>query len=377
MKSLLFLFLTLIMINGYGQNFSCTKTAGVGPKIGQASFSMFKFDITVIIDSVQLTPFKAVAKCQGYSLVGFKILVDGSANEIGIADDSVLFLNFTQKWYKSTTHTVEFFCNVDLIQPQGSAAICPTGQIELSITSMRIGSYVLGSSAKRLDTSLTTQILVGSIYGSSYFTPNKVETLQKSSYVKVGEVKFDANNTSLYNDKLLLTINKTDVKKVPNLMYTIGSDTFYEHTSQITYLSKPDSLKLGESIDVQIFYQFDSSQVKLIDSIQATLELQSFDHCSPANKSVLLPILKIDQKVVKQNGINHKYQYTDFIVYPNPAHDVLNIPNLPEDSKIFIIDMNGKSIEMVAYGNQIDISSFVSGMYVIRIGEVTSKFYKQ
>ncbi len=377
MKSLMFLFLTLFMIKGYGQNFTCIKTAGVGPKIGQSNFSMLKFDVTINIDSVEFIPFVAIATCQGYSLAGFKILLDGSSSDIGIGSDSVLSLAVSKKWYKSSVHTVEFLCNVDLIQPQGSTAICPTGQIELKIIGMKIGSYVLGSSFKRLDTSIKTQILLGDLVSTQYFTPNRVETLQSNVFVKAGHVNFLATNTSLSNDKLTLIIKKEDVKKVQNLKYVIGRDTIYSNISSAINLTKPDSLKPGETLDVQIFYQIDSMQVKLIDSIQATLELKSFDHCSPSNELVSLPVFRIDQKISKPNGINHKYQSSDFLVYPNPAHNVLSIPNLPEDSRIIIIDMSGKSIEMVAYGNQIDISSFLSGMYFIQIGNYVSKFIKE
>lgn len=373
-KLFLLLFLTLFIMKGYAQqNFASAEVRGAAPKIGQKNFSIYKRTVDVNPnDSVGVNEFVAIVKCQGYALAGFKVLVDGSPSEINSHTDSVMFLSRELKWYSNKTHTIELICNIDLV---GTPA-CPSGKIEVHLFNLIIGPMTLGSESIRFDDDFTTEITVGELVSNSYFTPSKVEALQKNKFLKAGDVKFSAQNTSLSNDKLVLNVDKSDVKKVVNFMFVIGGDTTYEHSAATLYLTRPDSIRLGETLDVQIFFQLDSNMVKLIDTVHSLIELRSFDHCVPRNSVVILPNLLIEQKISK-NGIDHKYQFSGISIYPNPAHDILNVPNLPVDSKIFIIDMTGKSIEMVAYGDQIDISSFVSGMYVIRIGEVTSRFYKQ
>lgn len=58
-------------------------------------------------------------------------------------------------------------------------------------------------------------------------------------------------------------------------------------------------------------------------------------------------------------------------VYPNPVADVLNIRTEDEVLNITIYDISGKSISAQSNNNQINVSDFVKGMYLINI--VTDK----
>ena len=58
-------------------------------------------------------------------------------------------------------------------------------------------------------------------------------------------------------------------------------------------------------------------------------------------------------------------------VYPNPVSDVLNIRTEDEVLKVTVYDISGKSINTQFNNNQINVSDFTNGMYIINI--VTDK----
>lgn len=66
----------------------------------------------------------------------------------------------------------------------------------------------------------------------------------------------------------------------------------------------------------------------------------------------------------------------EFSVYPNPATDILFVENIPHNSQIIIYDVTGKIIiSMIgdAY-NEIDISGFEPGMYIISVIDNNTSF---
>ena len=59
---------------------------------------------------------------------------------------------------------------------------------------------------------------------------------------------------------------------------------------------------------------------------------------------------------------------TDWRIYPNPAHDVLNIEGLTEMSKVTIYNVaGGLVLNTQVKDNEIDISQLSRGMYTVRI----------
>jgi len=69
-----------------------------------------------------------------------------------------------------------------------------------------------------------------------------------------------------------------------------------------------------------------------------------------------------------------------FTIYPNPAHDVLNIDNQNQfDYNITISDLTGKSIlKQTAEGNtQIDVSNLPTGMYLVKISYHKDSFMQK
>jgi Secretion system C-terminal sorting domain len=66
------------------------------------------------------------------------------------------------------------------------------------------------------------------------------------------------------------------------------------------------------------------------------------------------------------------------LLYPNPAKNVLFINNLPENSKLLIFDSAGNLIPYPQMtNNQIDISRFQSGIYIIKIETYNEVFTKK
>lgn len=74
---------------------------------------------------------------------------------------------------------------------------------------------------------------------------------------------------------------------------------------------------------------------------------------------------------------------TDYLIYPNPVVDVLNICNKKNDTinKISILNLNGKILKSQNNSESIDMSSFESGLYFISIEteniSVIAKIIKQ
>lgn len=67
-------------------------------------------------------------------------------------------------------------------------------------------------------------------------------------------------------------------------------------------------------------------------------------------------------------------------IYPNPVSDVLNIITEDEVLNVTVYDISGKSITAKVSNNQIDVSVFLKGMYIINIvtdkAKYTQKFIK-
>lgn len=357
----------------YGQDpyFTFVKKVAGQPKMFQNKLELINHTFYVKEDNTGLLHYECKVTLNRQSLKGLKCYVDSDSILPIIEDSTILyFMHQTLKWNANSVHVLRVVADIEYLNFSG----CPVGDLKI------FDSLVMaGDDVTRYGNRYTIPIVTAELQGDNYFSPPKVEKIKHYEFVKAAEVNLKTSYASVQNDKLILIFDKNDAKKVSNVMYIIGADTDYVHSTQPIILPKPDSLRTNETLRVQIFYQLDSSAMKLKDSIQATLELRSFDQCLWINELVLLPVLRIEQKIASTNGIKNKNYESNLKVYPNPAHDVLNISNLPKDSKVFIIDMNGKSIEVVALGNQIDISSLISGVYLIHTGtgNQISKFVKQ
>ncbi len=56
------------------------------------------------------------------------------------------------------------------------------------------------------------------------------------------------------------------------------------------------------------------------------------------------------------------------VVYPNPSSDWIFIKNIKEDSKLEMYNSSGRKV-LSQKGNQINISSFPFGIYILNVNE--------
>lgn len=371
MKNVFFLLFFGLALVSYGQdpNFTIVKKVVEQPKMFQKKIELIRRTFYVHQDYAAAAFYSLNCKLNNGFVKNLRCFIDNDSTKIYSNDSTVeYFVTNEPLWVKNSIHTILVTCDVEYSNSSG----CPAGDLVFSDTLVMVGDMVTFYPR----TNYQVRIATAELQGDNYFSPPKVEKIDYA-FVKVADVNFKTSFASVQNDKLILSFHQNDSKKVKNVMYVVDEDTDYVHSTQPIMLPKPDSLRTNETLRVQIFYQLDSSAMKLKDSIQATLELRSFDQCLWINELVLLPVLRIEQKIASTNGIKNKNYESNLKVYPNPAHDVINISNLPKDSKVFIIDMNGKSIDVVVLNNQIDISSLSPGMYFIQTGTTTLKLVKQ
>jgi len=67
-------------------------------------------------------------------------------------------------------------------------------------------------------------------------------------------------------------------------------------------------------------------------------------------------------------------------VYPNPAHDVLHIAGVDENTAIHIFNVNGallRSVTAQEKGTELNVSALGNGMYILQAGNQAVKFIKR
>jgi hypothetical protein len=64
-------------------------------------------------------------------------------------------------------------------------------------------------------------------------------------------------------------------------------------------------------------------------------------------------------------------------IYPNPVSDILNIRTEDEVLNVTVYDVSGKSINTRVNNNQIDVSTFIKGMYIINIVTDKAKYVQK
>ena len=78
---------------------------------------------------------------------------------------------------------------------------------------------------------------------------------------------------------------------------------------------------------------------------------------------------------------NQEVEANNFLVYPNPVQDLLNISSELNEFTVEIIDLTGKVVYEAKNKFQLNVSNLLSGVYLIKItsenGQKTSRFIKQ
>jgi len=80
------------------------------------------------------------------------------------------------------------------------------------------------------------------------------------------------------------------------------------------------------------------------------------------------------------SGIEKPQLFSSVFVFPNPVKTNLTVSGADKGMKINLFDLNGKLLQsVIAKDNstEVNVSSFPSGIYLLRVGEQTVKFIKQ
>lgn len=188
-----------------------------------------------------------------------------------------------------------------------------------------------------------------------------VFTKNNKTFVQLGGFVYSFNYDQP-ND--LVIVNAPSVFDHLNYLWVDNLDNYYIYDSGLykssdggenwTYLGKPDSLPTDAMIDDLLF---DSNNRAYIVASHTTLPSQrGFYYVSE--------LLSVENPVNKN----------DWIVFPVPAENTLNLNTYNQIKKVSIYDMLGKKIEQIDNPtNTIDISKLASGNYLLSIHDFNSQ----
>jgi hypothetical protein len=86
-------------------------------------------------------------------------------------------------------------------------------------------------------------------------------------------------------------------------------------------------------------------------------------------------VAKLGLKETGSTGV-HSLVNTPFSIYPNPAHDVLNISGLQKPTICSITDMSGKTVLLTKTNDTVDISTIKPGFYILSFNNLHFRFTK-
>ncbi|MEI7594725.1 MAG: T9SS type A sorting domain-containing protein [Bacteroidota bacterium] len=202
--------------------------------------------------------------------------------------------------------------------------------------------------------------------------------LNEKSIAASLNVAFDLCNSVDYQDSIDIPVSISSTVNIQGLDFIMQFDetkiTFVTIIDKTTYLDEYFSLnavdrKLRltstssvsggflEADKVLIVIRF-KKQTGYIVSQSDFNSIQAFVNGDPAT---------VDYCFVSNNEIN----VSNFLLYPNPASDILNI-EVPENSSFQMLDINGKLVvaETAIMANQkqsIDVNNLTNGIYFIKI----------
>ncbi|MEP6803863.1 MAG: T9SS type A sorting domain-containing protein, partial [Flavobacterium sp.] len=97
-----------------------------------------------------------------------------------------------------------------------------------------------------------------------------------------------------------------------------------------------------------------------------------------SNGKVTEKSIEVNTSTTLGTGDFHKLELA---IYPNPVSDVLNIRTQDEVLSVNVYDVSGKTINARVENNQINVSNFIKGMYIINVvtdkANYVQKFIKQ
>ncbi|MCL5129610.1 leucine-rich repeat protein [Algibacter sp. L4_22] len=284
---------------------------------------------------------------------------------------------------------------------------------ELSIPSIALDpltakSYTvtaIGSEAFIDNTILTSVILPDTVVslGSKAFSGasslasinlENVVTFAGSEFGNTALTSVDLSNAINIGGYSFYSISTLTSVTMP-VVEIMGNGVF--RNSGITSLNLPSSLT---SIGNQLFRQCDDVrkiQVNWTDPVKdvAIVVANAFGNIDPSLITLYVPVGTKDIYQVTEPwsqipvaniiegvlSINDLEQELGFTIYPNPTKDMLSIKSKQlESAEVIVYDLNGRvllSNDISGASHEINISSFSSGVYLLKIKVENSEFVKR
>ncbi|MBP2615439.1 T9SS type A sorting domain-containing protein [Chryseobacterium jejuense] len=271
------------------------------------------------------------------------------------------------------------------IHGQGAWISTPTGGNPENITHQTISTDVAtdGSSALKIVRESMYGVQSEPIIGGFY---NLITPLTSTNFSVSFDINMSQLNGSVFGFQGVDNINEKTVVRVD-----------FDKTGTIKVLNKDPNVQNMVSTpgawSPNIWYRFKvvgtamETRYYLNDTLIYTESISSplamdqlrFVHNNGLSTAYFDNIKINDELIlsVKETKSNDKA----FIVYPNPAIDVLHIQSKEKINKIEIYDISGRKISADLDGNQVNIKNLNPGSYIISIetreGKATEKFIKK
>ncbi|WP_374173602.1 DUF5074 domain-containing protein [Flavobacterium tructae] len=172
-----------------------------------------------------------------------------------------------------------------------------------------------------------------------------------------------------------------------------GTTVFPDNTAPVVSSTLPSEVSIKEPtvIDLKnIVSDTDNLSAAIVKSVKSVSDTEVVSAVINVNDELVLTPKtqgtatvvirfnsngKLIEKSITVNATTNlgtgEFTKLELAVYPNPVSDVLNIRTEDEVLKVTVYDISGKSINAQINNNQINVSDFSKGMYIINI--VTDK----
>ncbi len=208
------------------------------------------------------------------------------------------------------------------------------------------------------------------VYVPEYQTPKNMYFFDSLCGIAVGRRRTGIGDS--YYDMIHKTTDggKTWVEKFNALVFPPGGLT------EVDFCDKENGIAVGPQ--GKIYWTHDAGETWSQDSSKELIKATpAVVHVTILNKSTAL-IADFSGNMWRTpigTDVNEFRKFIEFVISPNPATDFIEIQN-PNYEKVSIFYILGETIYTTSEATKIDVSSFPSGVYFVRIGDRVQKFIK-
>lgn len=163
-------------------------------------------------------------------------------------------------------------------------------------------------------------------------------------------------------------VNPTATEVVTDLFFPIGLEIVGTNLFFTNYNEQGNGTDTLNSINLS---QANPEVITILNNLDTPRYITYADgelYISQNNKVSKIPL--------GQLGIDDLNASLDFKIYPNPTKDIINLSNMGFNTNFEIYDVLGNRISSGSLTRNIDVSSFSSGIYFLKIQETVNQFIK-